>query len=156
MKKKLLVMFSGVMAMLFALIGRLTYIEQVKGEEYEKQVLSQQNYGNQTIPFQRGEILDTKGTVLASSVDVYNLVLDCKLINDDKKYVEPTIAALRKCFPDVKEAEVRKVLKEQPESRYFILREDLRYEEIEGFQKLQAKLDSKKKKVNPNVQGGVV
>ena len=98
MKQKLLMMFSIILAMMGGLVGRLVYIDQVKGEEYEKQVLSQQNYGNQTIPFQRGEILDTKGTVLASSVDVYNLVLDCKLINDDKKYVEPTIAALRKCL----------------------------------------------------------
>ena len=113
MKKKLLVMFSGVMAMLFALIGRLTYIEQVKGEEYEKQVLSQQGYESQSIPFQRGEILDSKGTVLASSVDVYNVILDCKLINEEtydletrkkvKKYVEPTVEALLQCFPDVTE-----------------------------------------------------
>ena len=42
MKKKLLVMVSFIMAMLAGLVGRLVYIEQVKGDEYEKQVLSQQ------------------------------------------------------------------------------------------------------------------
>ena len=83
MKKKLLVLFSLVMAMLGGLVGRLFYIEQVKGEEYEKQVLSQQGYESQSIPYQRGDILDSKGTILATSVDVYNLVLDCKVINEE-------------------------------------------------------------------------
>ena len=82
MKKKLLLVFSIIILMMGGLVARLVYIDQVKGEEYEKQVLSQQVYGNQIIPYQRGEILDTKGTILASSIDVYNLVLDCKLIHD--------------------------------------------------------------------------
>lgn len=134
-------------------MARLVYIDQVKGEEYEKQVLSQQSYGNQSIPYQRGEILDTKGSILATSVDVYNLILDCKLINEEKKYVEPTIAALVKCFPDITEEEVRTALAEQPESRYCSLRKKLPYQDIEGFQKLQAETDDKNKKVNPDVQG---
>ncbi len=132
---------------------RLVYIDQVKGQEYEKQVLSQQSYGNQSIPYQRGEILDTKGSILATNVDVYNLILDCKLINDEEDYVEPTIAALLKCFPDVTEEEVRTALTKQPDSRYYILRRKLKYDEIEEFQKLQAKTNKNKKKVNPNVQG---
>ena len=36
MKKKLLVLFSFVLISLGGLVGRLVYIEQVKGEEYEK------------------------------------------------------------------------------------------------------------------------
>lgn len=154
MKKKLLVVFSVIVALSIGLVGRLIYIDQVKGEEYEKQVLGQQSYGSETIPYQRGEIFDTKGTVLATSVDVYNIVLDCKLINDDKKkYMEPTIKALLECFPDVTEEEVRKALDEQADSRYFVLRKKLPYENIEGFLKLQAEETKKGKKVNPNVQG---
>lgn len=153
MKKKLLLVFTMILLLSGGLVVRLVYIDQVKGEEYEKQVLSQQSYGNQSIPYQRGEILDTKGSILATSVDVYNLILDCKLINDEEDYVEPTIAALLKCFPDITEEEVRTALTKQPESRYYILRKKLQYEEIEGFQKLQAKTNKKKKKVNPNVQG---
>ena len=145
--------FTMIVVMSGGLVARLVYIDQVKGEEYEKQVLSQQSYGNQSIPYQRGEILDTKGSILATSVDVYNLILDCKLINEEKKYVEPTIAALVKCFPDITEEEVRTALAEQPESRYCSLRKKLPYQDIEGFQKLQAETDDKNKKVNPNVQG---
>ncbi|EOS46121.1 hypothetical protein C810_02219 [Lachnospiraceae bacterium A2] len=167
MKKKLLIMFSMVMAMLGGLVGRLFYIEQVKGEDYKKQVLGQQGYESQSIPYQRGEILDRKGTILASSVDVYNLVLDCKVINEEfynsetkkkvKKYVEPTVAALLQCFPDVTEDEVMAALTEKPDSRYFVLRKKLHYEEITEFQDLLEEVYKKGKKkgekVNPNVQG---
>lgn len=154
MKTKLLLLFGFVVFCLAGLVGKLLYIEQVKGEEYEKQVLSQQAYGNQIIPYQRGEILDAKGTILASNVAVYNVILDCKLINDDEeKYSEPTITALMKCFSDITEEEVRAALADQPDSRYFILRRKLPYEQIEVFQKLQAEKDDDGKKVNPNVQG---
>ena len=112
MKKKLLVLFVFIIALLGGLVARLVYIDQAKGDEYEKQVLSQQSYGNQIIPYQRGEILDTKGSILATNIDVYNVILDCKLVNEDKDYVEPTIAALVECFPDISEEEVRKALRE--------------------------------------------
>ncbi len=154
MKKKLLVVFSIIVTLSVVLVGRLVYIDQVKGEEYEKQVLGQQSYGSETIPYQRGEILDTKGTVLATNVDVYNIVLDCKLLNDDKdKYMEPTITALLDCFPDITEEEVREALDKEANSRYFVLRKKVPYETIVPFQELQEKKTKKGKKVNPNIQG---
>ena len=161
MKKKLLVTFDLIIILIGGLIGRLIYIQQVKGEEYEKHVLSQQGYESQSIPFQRGEILDSKGTILANSVDVYNVILDCKLINEEtkvnkkpvKKYLEPTVTALLKCFPDVTEEEVMAALTEKADSRYFVLRKKLPYEQIKDFQELIAKVNKKGKKVNPNVQG---
>ena len=64
MKKKLLLVFSIIILMMGGLVARLVYIDQVKGEEYEKQVLSQQVYGNQIIPYQRGEILEDRKSVV--------------------------------------------------------------------------------------------
>ena len=57
------------------------YIQRTSGEKYEKIVLSQQKYDSTIIPFQRGNIVDARGTVLATSVDVYNVILDCKVLN---------------------------------------------------------------------------
>ena len=37
MKKKLLIVFSAIIALSVGLVARLIYIDQVKGEEYEKQ-----------------------------------------------------------------------------------------------------------------------
>lgn len=137
MKKKLLVVFLLVVLLLIALVVRLFYIRYSKGNEYAKKVLSQQGYASQTIPYQRGDILDSQGTILATSVDVYNVILDCKLINEDEKYVEPTIAALLQCFPDVTEEELRTALTEKADSRYFVLRKKLPYEQIQGFEALE-------------------
>ena len=80
MQKKLIVMFICITLFLGILIGRLMYIEYTSGEKYEKIVLSQQEYDSQTIPYQRGDIVDTKGTVLATSVAVYNVILDCSVM----------------------------------------------------------------------------
>lgn len=157
MKKKLLVVFLLVVLLLIALVVRLFYIRYSKGNEYAKKVLSQQGYASQTIPYQRGDILDSQGTILATSVDVYNVILDCKLINEDEKYVESTIAALLQCFPDVTEEELRTALTEKADSRYFVLRKKLPYEQIQGFEALENEVytegKNKGNKVNPNIQG---
>lgn len=157
MKKKLLVVFMLVVLILIVLVVRLFYIRYTKGDEYKKRVLSQQGYESQTIPYQRGDILDSQGTILATSVDVYNVILDCKLINEDEKYIEPTISALVQCFPDVTEEEVRGALTEKADSRYFVLRKKLPYEEIQGFEQMQNEVYTEGKnkgdKVNPNIQG---
>ena len=58
MQKKLIVMFSAIAVLLTGLIGRLMYIEYTSGDKYEKIVLSQQEYDSQTIPYQRGDIVD--------------------------------------------------------------------------------------------------
>ena len=86
MQKKMIVMFTVVAALMIGLIGRLMYIEYTSGEKYEKIVLAQQGYDSQTIPYQRGDIVDAKGTVLATSIAVYNVILDCSVLNDDEKY----------------------------------------------------------------------
>ena len=87
MRTKLMVLFSLILAVLCGLIGRLTYIEHTKGETYQKKVLSMQSYDSKTIPYQRGEIIDRSGTVLATSVAVYNVILDCTVVNDKEEYV---------------------------------------------------------------------
>ena len=107
MQKKLVVLYFLVLLAFAGLSARLVLINRDNGEQYKKQVLSQQQYTSRTIPFKRGEILDSKGTKLAVSEKVYNLILDCKLMNEKEEYVEGTIAALAQCF-DVDESEIRK------------------------------------------------
>ena len=112
MKKKLIFLFLLIAGALAGLIGRIMYIQYVKGATYEKIVLSQQAYDSETIPYRRGDILDAKGTILATSTDVYNLVLDCKVLTSDvggkQPYLEPTLTALFSCYPELKESEDRK------------------------------------------------
>ena len=41
---------------------------------------------------QRGNIVDSNGTVLATSVAVYNVVLDCSVMTSKKEYITPTVS----------------------------------------------------------------
>ena len=70
MQKKLVVMFLVILGCLIGLMVRLMYIEETSGEKYEKIVLAQQLYDSKTIPFRRGDIVDAKGIVLATSVEI--------------------------------------------------------------------------------------
>lgn len=157
MQKKIIVMFLLIFLLLGGLVVRLMYIQQTSGSRYERIVLNQRGYDSKTIPFRRGDILDAKGTILATSEDVYNIILDCKMIHEDQKYIEPTIRALLSCFEDVTEEELRSLLQERAESQYCVLRKKLPYEKIQKFVQLQEEVytegDKKGKLVNPNVKG---
>ena len=151
MQKKLLVEFLIITLVLVGLIGRLMYIEYTSGEKYEKIVLSQQEYNSRTIPYQRGDIVDIKGTVLATSIDVYNVILDCKVLNQKEKDKNDTIDALVSCFPDLDKGDLLKELEEHPASQYTVLAKRLSYEEIQPFVQMQA--DTEK---YPNINGNAV
>lgn len=148
MQKKLLIVFSLISVALIGLIGRLMYIEYTSGAKYEKIVLSQQEYDSSTIPYRRGDIVDTKGTILATSTDVYNVILDCKVLNSDEKKIEPTITALVQCFPDLNADELRQLIQNEPNKQYNMLEKRLPYDQIQGFVTLQ-----EDKKNNPDIDG---
>ena len=153
MQKKLIVMFSVIAVLLTGLIGRLMYIEYTSGDKYEKIVLSQQEYDSQTIPYQRGDIVDSKGTVLATSIAVYNVILDCSVMTSKEEYIEPTIQALVSCFEDLDSSTLYGYAKDQKDSRYIVLKKKASYEEIQPFVEMQEAADEKGKKLNPNIKG---
>lgn len=153
MQKKLIVMFSVIAVLLTGLIGRLMYIEYTSGDKYEKIVLSQQEYDSQTIPYQRGDIVDSKGTVLATSIAVYNVILDCSVMTSKEEYIEPTIQALASCFEDLDSSILYGYAKDQKDSRYIVLKKKASYEEIQPFVEMQEAADEKGKKLNPNIKG---
>lgn len=152
MKKKLIFLFLAIVIVLAVLIGRIMYIQYVKGATYEKIVLSQQAYDSETIPYRRGDILDAKGTILATSTDVYNLILDCRVLTSDvggkQPYLEPTLSALFSCYPELDESEIRALVADAPDSQYNVLLKKISYEEMEKYASLAA--DTKN---NPNLRG---
>jgi stage V sporulation protein D (sporulation-specific penicillin-binding protein) len=152
MKKKLVFLFLLIAVALGGLSGRIMYIQYVKGATYEKIVLSQQAYDSETIPYRRGDILDAKGTVLATSTDVYNLVLDCKVLTSEvgekQPYLEPTLTALFSCYPELDEQEIRALVNEKPDSQYNVLLKQISYDEMEKYQSLADDSDN-----NPYLKG---
>jgi stage V sporulation protein D (sporulation-specific penicillin-binding protein) len=137
MQKKLVVLFLFVLSAFVGLGLRLVSINKDDGARYEKQVLSQQTYDSTTIPFRRGDILDSKGTKLAASEKVYNVILDAKVMRDrDGKYIEPTIEAVQKEL-GLDTGIIRSRLESHPDSSYYVLAKQMTYEEIRGFKELQ-------------------
>lgn len=142
MQKKLVVLFILVLLAFAGISVRLFLINRDNGERYKKQVLSQQQYSSRTIPFKRGDILDSKGTKLAVSEKVYNVVLDCKLmreagkqIKEEEKCVNMTVAALARCF-DTTESEIRTYVEANPSSQYYVVAKRQTYDQIAPFQEM--------------------
>ena len=138
MQKKLVVLFILVLLAFVGLSVRLVLIIRDNGEQYKKQVLSQQTYDSKTIPFRRGDILDRNGTKLATSEKVYNVILDAKVMRaNDGVAIEPTIDAAQRLL-GLDGAEIRRRLETNPDSSYYIMARQLTYEQISAFKELQA------------------
>ncbi len=140
MKKKLLLMFAFIIAFLAVLVGRLAYIGYANGSRYEKIVLSNQGYSSSTIAYRRGDITDRKGTILATSVDVYNVILDCSVITSDEKYEQPTLDALFACFDEdelsMTRSEIEAYISENPSRQYLKLADMLPADETAAFEEM--------------------
>ena len=147
MQKKLLVLFLLILVAFAGLSARLAQINRYDGNKYKKQVLSQQQYDSKTIPYKRGDILDSKGTSLAVSEKVYSVILDVKALLRKEEYLEPTLSALKQEF-DIDESAVRAYINSNPTSQYYVLKKQCSYDDISGFLELQNDTQN-----NPNIQG---
>ena len=142
---KLLVMTIVLLVALIGLAVRLIYIDRVHGAEYQKMVLTNQQYDTTIIPFRRGDIYDAKGSVLASSERVYNIIIDPSVIlsYDDDRYLEPTLRELGNCFPELDMDSVRTYIAMNPNSKYYVPSEGKRlpFSRISPFQEIQKNND---------------
>lgn len=136
MKMKLEVLFVVIVLALFALCGRIGYLNAAHGDEYSIRVLEQQGYTSKTIPYKRGDIQDRNGNVLATSVMVYNVIVDCKVIygegEEPSKRLEPTAAAIAKYFGG-NEVDIMTRIIENKESSYWVYKKNLEYKDIQSF-----------------------
>ncbi|MCR5738641.1 MAG: hypothetical protein K6G43_02350, partial [Lachnospiraceae bacterium] len=137
---KLSALFAAMLILLTLLSVKLVKIVTEYGDEYQRIVLSNQRYDSVIIPFRRGDIVDCKGTILATSEKVYNLIVDASVMMtyDDHRYLEPTLNALSACFPNINIQELRAFVVNNESSHYRILAKRLTYGEISEFLNMQA------------------
>ena len=161
MKKKLAVLFMAVLLALVALAVRISYINATSGNRYRKQVLSQaqQKYESRVLPAKRGDIYDRNGNLLATSNKVYNVILDCKAVNADPAYAEPTIRAVTQTL-GLDEEDIRKRLtgESTKNSQYQIVKRQLSVEKKKEFEKYttiteDSTLSDAEKQERRNVKG---
>ncbi len=154
MQAKLLFTFVVVAAALFVLGAVLLSISGGSGEDYSRIVLAQQNYSSEVIPFRRGTITDRNQTVLATSEQVYNLILDPTVIlANDQVNREVTLDALVHCFGYDRQ-ELSNLLDEKKESAYVRYARQLSAEEKEAFEEYAEAFNKEAKKTkSPQVDG---
>jgi len=90
-KKRLLVLLCTFSVIVFALIGRIAYIQFVQGEELQKKAFVQQNSGRVISPM-RGTIYDRNGKKLALSVQAATISCNPSEISKNKKLTKQQIA----------------------------------------------------------------
>ncbi len=131
MQRKLAIVFFLVSVAFAGLAFRIYLINRDKGEEYKKQVLSQQAYDSKTIDFKRGTITDAKGTILADSELVYDVIVDSYQILYKPYYLEPTLHMLSELGADVEK--VRRYIQDNPSSQYYVVLKNLPYKQKTQF-----------------------
>ncbi len=139
MQTKLVVLFGLVLLAFALLILRLFMINRDNGNEYKKQILSQQSYDSQELPYKRGTITDSNGTVLATSELIYSVIIDAYQINngptdenETSTYLEPTLAACERLGLD--RDTIAQYIHDNPDSRYYIARKGLTYAEKTAYE----------------------
>lgn len=140
MQIRFLWVFGTTIALFLFLVGRIFFLNAKHYSEYSNAVLSHQSYVNTNIPYQRGEITDRNGTVIATNIVTYNVILDPSVTNaNDGMYVEPTIEALVQAFndPKITSNNLHDILQKNEKSQYYILLKDRTYEEVSTFKHLQ-------------------
>ncbi|MBQ1491371.1 MAG: cell division protein FtsI, partial [Blautia sp.] len=132
MSHKLAALFLLVLLAFVCLAGTITYINAKSGEKYKKTVMSQAQarYESRVLPARRGDIYDRNGNVLATSNKVYNVILDCLVVNSNSKYLDPTVEALSTVL-GLDEGEMRSKLTNEAtkESQYQVVKRNISMEE---------------------------
>ena len=139
MQRKLAFLFVMVLLAFAMLATRIWLINRDKGAAYKKQVLSQRHYDSRTLPYKRGMITDCKGTILADSELVYNVIVDSYHILQNTsdaetllakgvqyEYLEPSLNAAESLGAN--RAELAAYIMQNPDSRYYIAAKKIPYQ----------------------------
>ena len=125
--RRAVLLASGKLGLMSALVGRLYYLQIVQADRYA--TLAEDNRINlRLLPPPRGRILDRTGVLLASNRLNYRVVL----VSEQTPSVEATLDRLGKLIP-ISEQEYRKVLRESHRKRGFVpitVRENLSWAEV--------------------------
>lgn len=134
MQEKLAITVLVITLALFALVMVLYNLIKHNQEDYNQIVLDHQNYSSQILPYRRGEIMDRNGTYLAVSEQVYNLIIDPKVIVSDKeKYLATTVSVLSQTF-GYNADELTKLINDNPSKSYINYEKQITQEQKEAFE----------------------
>ena len=132
MRRKTKIAYLLVVGVLVTLTIRVVYINVANGKEYSEAVVLQMDYNSTVIPYERGEILDRNGNVLANSEKTYSLILEPVNILITEKGKAATRAAVLEYF-DVSGDDFDKHIANE-DSYYEVVLKDLPYTKVKAFE----------------------
>ena len=132
MRRKTKIAYLLVVGVLVTLTIRVVYINVANGKEYSEAVVLQMDYNSTDIPYERGEILDRNGNVLANSEKTYSLILEPVNILITEKGKAATRAAVLEYF-DVSGDDFDKHIANE-DSYYEVVLKDLPYTKVKAFE----------------------
>lgn len=143
MHMKLIFSLCVILALLLFLLGRIIFIYEKYGNKYSNAVLRHLTYSGGRVPYERGDITDRNGAVLATSRAIYNVVLDPSVVYSNKKgeFITPTLNALVKIF-GVDYQKVAADMDSDHEAQYLVVFKGASYEAVQEFKKLQEEDDN--------------
>lgn len=141
--KRRLLLVGMLIAIIFLLLAmRLYYLMVIEGDYYNRVVLNQRqtSYTTEVIPSKRGDIMDADGNILATSIKVYNLIIDPKVITSysDNRYVNATIDALSEVY-EYNRYELRDLIESRKNKAYVRYKRQLSEEEKHRFETYREK-----------------
>jgi len=93
-RKRVVILFVAAVFLFTALFGRLAYIQIFQGRDLQSRG-AQQWYRDLPLAAPRGRILDTNGTILADSVNVYSVYVRPRAVTDKERVATELANALR-------------------------------------------------------------
>ncbi len=112
--------FFVILVLFSLLVWRIQALSQNKRDGYRRRVLSQQTYMSSVIPYKRGDVKDRNLTTMATSVHVYDLMVDPRYLLDEEndEHEKAGLDIVRECFGAEAVAEVEGILSEKPDQQY--------------------------------------
>lgn len=162
-RRRTVVALAVILAILAAFIVRLVDIQVVRADAHVSESLVHLGAG-ETIPGQRGSIVDANGTVLAESKLVYDAQLSPQVIrlleeDEDSPPKLPWAEAAEKIAEVIDldaeklRADIAAVLAEDPDAQYFPLAKGLNTEQFIALRDLRLRylhFESRERRVYPN------
>lgn len=134
--RKMIALTAVSMLFFVVLVVKVAMIMQEKGDEYTRQVLSQQQYSSVDIPFKRGSIKDRNGLILAQSEKVYKVIFNAKQAlegENKKKNLDTTLDAINDCF-GISESDLKSFMADNPTDQYKVIVREVSYTEKTNFE----------------------
>jgi len=121
------------------ILGRIIYIQVYLGDELES-IAKKQSYKTETVKAVRGNIYSSKNELLATSVPIYELRWDSKIISQDmfEQNIDSLAYYINKLYPEVKASDFKRKMQKahRKGNRYFLIRRGVEHAELKKIKKM--------------------